>query len=54
MQRYVSEKVVYRPLADAQLGAISLGLAYMAQTESLAAIRFRELAQQWSDGRVQS
>ena len=49
MQRYVSDKVVYRPLLDTQLGAIALGLAYIAETESPAAIRFREMAQRWSE-----
>jgi len=47
MQRYVSEKIVYRPLIDAPLtGAIGLALAYMAATESPAAARFRQLATQ--------
>lgn len=48
MQRYVSDKVVYRPLQEAQNGAIALGLAYMPETESPAALRFRELAAKWS------
>lgn len=49
MQRHVSDKVVYRPLLDGPVGAIGLGLASMAETESPAAIRFREMAVRLSD-----
>lgn len=45
MQRYVSEKIVYRPFVDFPATAsIGLSLAYMADTESPAASRFRALA----------
>lgn len=45
MQRYASDRIVYRPLLDVAPGAaIGLALLYMAQTESPAAARFRQLA----------
>lgn len=45
MQRYASEKIVYRPLLDvAASAAIGLALVHMARSESPAAARFRELA----------
>ncbi len=45
MQRYVSDKILYRPLTDnPEGGHVGLALAYMAQTESAAAQRFRTLA----------
>ena len=52
MQRHVSDKVVYRPLLDAQPGAIAFGLAHMAETESPAAVRFREMAVRWSNSQA--
>lgn len=45
MQRYASDKVEYRPLLDvAKSAAIGLALAYVPQTETPAAGRFRTLA----------
>jgi DNA-binding transcriptional LysR family regulator len=45
MQRYASEKIVYRPLVDVSAAAaIGLALVHMPETESPAAARFRELA----------
>lgn len=45
MQRFASDKIVYRPLVDVPPAAsIGLALAYMAETESPAAARFRKLA----------
>lgn len=45
MRRYVSDRIVYRELSDLiPSAAIGLSWAYMAQTESPAAARFRELA----------
>jgi hypothetical protein len=44
MQRYASDKIVYRPLLDVSPGAaIGLALLHMA-TASPAADRFRQLA----------
>lgn len=41
MRRYISDKIIYRPLPDVRPGAsIGLALAYMAETESPAAARF--------------
>lgn len=51
MQRYASDKIVYRPLLDLSAGAaIGLALLHLAQTESAAAARFRELAVRVSKG----
>jgi DNA-binding transcriptional LysR family regulator len=45
MQRYASDKIEYRPLLDVPASAaIGLALAYMPQTETPAAGRFRALA----------
>ena len=45
MQRYISDKIVYRPLLDIPPAAsIGLSLAYIAETESPAAACFRRLA----------
>jgi DNA-binding transcriptional LysR family regulator len=45
MQRHVSEKIVYRSFVDYPSAAsIGLSLAYMAETESPSARRFRSLA----------
>lgn len=45
MQRYVSDKIEYRPLLALPEGAaVGLALAYMAETESPAAARFRVAA----------
>ena len=45
MQRYVSDKIEYRPLLELpDSAAVGLALAYMAQTESPAAARFRAAA----------
>ncbi|MDB5931321.1 MAG: LysR family transcriptional regulator [Polaromonas sp.] len=45
MQRYNSDRIIYRPLADVLPDAsIGLALAYMEDTESSAAVRFRQLA----------
>jgi DNA-binding transcriptional LysR family regulator len=45
MQRYVSEKIDYRPLLDLPEGAATgLALAYLADSESPAAARFRAAA----------
>jgi DNA-binding transcriptional LysR family regulator len=45
MQRFASEKIVYRPFVDFPASAsIGMALAYMADTESPAAARFRQLA----------
>lgn len=45
MQRYVSDKIEYRPLLELPDSAsVGLALAYMAQTESPAAARFRTAA----------
>ena len=45
MRRHISDKIVCRPLPDVPPGAsIGLALAYMAETESPAAARFRNLA----------
>jgi DNA-binding transcriptional LysR family regulator len=47
MQRYVSDKIEYRPLLDLPEGAaVGLALAYLPQTESPAAARFRTVAMQ--------
>ena len=47
MQRFVSNKIVYRPLAnDLPSTSIGLALAYMAETESPSAEKFRKLASQ--------
>jgi len=47
MQRYVSDKIEYRPLLDLPEGAaVGLALAYLPQTESPAAARFRTAAMQ--------
>jgi DNA-binding transcriptional LysR family regulator len=45
MQRYASERIVYRSFVDFPATAsIGISLAYMAETESPAARQFRELA----------
>lgn len=45
MQRYISDRILYRPLVDVlPASSIGLALAYMADTESKAAAHFRELA----------
>jgi len=45
MQRYVSDKILYRPLLDLPSGAaVGLSLAYMPNTESPAAAHFRRVA----------
>jgi DNA-binding transcriptional LysR family regulator len=45
MKRFVSEKIVYRPFIDfPSAAAIGLALAYMADTESPAANKFRAIA----------
>jgi len=45
MQRFVSERIVYRPFIDFPTAAsIGLALAYVAETESPATSRFRKLA----------
>lgn len=45
MQRYISDRIIYRPLLDVPPAtSIGLALAYMAETESPAALRFRRLA----------
>lgn len=45
MQRFVSDKIVYRLLAkDLPSTSIGLALAYMAETESPSAEKFRQLA----------
>ena len=45
MQRYASDKILYRPLTDnLEGGHLGLALAYMPQTETAAAARFRTLA----------
>jgi DNA-binding transcriptional LysR family regulator len=45
MQRFVSDRIVYRPFVDFPAGAsIGLALAYLAETESPAAGKFRMLA----------
>jgi DNA-binding transcriptional LysR family regulator len=45
MRRFISDRIVYRPLEDLPSGAsIGLALAYMADSESSAASRFRELS----------
>ena len=45
MQRYISDRILYRPLVDVlPASSIGLSLAYMADTESKAAAHFRELA----------
>ena len=45
MQRFVSDRIVYRPFVDFPSAAsIGLALAYMAETESPATNRFRKLA----------
>ncbi|MDM0108613.1 LysR family transcriptional regulator [Variovorax sp. J22R24] len=45
MQRYASDKIEYRPLLELPEGAsVGLALAYMAETESPAAARFRTAA----------
>ncbi len=47
MQRFVSDKIVYRPFVDFPAeAAIGLSLAYMAESESASASRFRTLAVQ--------
>lgn len=51
MQRYASEKIVYRPLVDvSQRAAVGLALLHMPHTESAAAARFREVAARVSRG----
>jgi hypothetical protein len=45
MKRFVSDKIIYRHLIDLPSDAsIGLALAYMVDTESPAAKRFRQLA----------
>lgn len=45
MQRYISDRTVYRPLLDVlPQAAVGLALAYMEETGSAAAARFRQLA----------
>jgi len=45
MKRFVSDRIVYRPLVDLPSDAsIGLALAYMSESESPAANRFRELS----------
>lgn len=45
MQRYISDRIIYRSLADVlSAPSIGLSLAYMADTECKAAAHFRELA----------
>jgi len=45
MKRYISKKIIYRPLIDVLPAAsIGLALAYIAETESATAARFRKLA----------
>lgn len=45
MQRYISDRIVYRPLLDVlPQAAVGLALAYMEETGSAAAARFRQLA----------
>jgi DNA-binding transcriptional LysR family regulator len=45
MRRFVSDRIVYRPLVDLPSDAsIGLALAYVADSESSAARRFRELS----------
>jgi DNA-binding transcriptional LysR family regulator len=45
MQRFVSDRIVYRPFVDFPAAAcIGLALAYMAETESPATHKFRKLA----------
>jgi DNA-binding transcriptional LysR family regulator len=45
MQRYASDKLAYRPLVDLPPGAaIGLALVHMPDTDSPAAMRFREVA----------
>ena len=45
MRRFISDRIVYRPLVDLPCDAsIGLALAYMAYSESAAAGRFRKLA----------
>jgi DNA-binding transcriptional LysR family regulator len=44
MQRYVSNRIVYRPVTDISTAAsVGLALAYMVENESPTAARFREL-----------
>jgi DNA-binding transcriptional LysR family regulator len=51
MQRYASDKIIYRPLVDlSQRAAIGLALLHMPQSESAAAARFREAATRVSKG----
>lgn len=56
MQRFVSDKIVYRPFVDFPAEAvIGLSLAYMAESESASASRFRMLAvQAYSAGSLKS
>jgi len=45
MRRFISDRIVYRPLADLPSDAsIGLALAYMADSEGAAASRFRQLS----------
>lgn len=45
MQRYISDKIIYRPLLDLPpVASIGIALAYMAETESPAAAHFRKMA----------
>ena len=45
MRRFISDRIIYRPLADLPSNAsIGLALAYMADSESAAASRFRKLS----------
>jgi DNA-binding transcriptional LysR family regulator len=46
MQRYASEKILYRPLLDLSPAAdVGISLAYLPHGESSAAARFREVAE---------
>jgi DNA-binding transcriptional LysR family regulator len=44
MQRYVSDKILYRPLQKIHMGAVGFALAWMEETESPAGAKFREMA----------
>jgi DNA-binding transcriptional LysR family regulator len=47
MRRFISDRIVYRPLMDLPSDAsIGLALAYMADSESAAASRFRKVSVQ--------
>lgn len=44
-QRYISDRILYRPLADVSLASsIGLALVCRADTQSMAATRFRAVA----------